>query len=65
VKHLSEKDSLTPQQIFGNWLANVLIRIIFGEKFTDLRPFRAKKYLQLLKLNMEDKTFGWTVKNAT
>jgi hypothetical protein len=28
---------------------------------TDLGPFRAIKYQKLLALNMEDKTYGWTV----
>ena len=61
VKHLREKQAMTPQQIFGNWLATFLMRVLFGARFTDLGPFRAIKYQQLLKLNMEDKTYGWTV----
>ena len=56
-----EKGSMTPQQIFGNWLATFLMKIIFRAKFTDLGPFRAIKYDKLLALNMEDKTYGWTV----
>ncbi|MCZ6593387.1 MAG: glycosyltransferase family 2 protein, partial [Bacteroidetes bacterium] len=28
---------------------------------TDLGPFRAITYTKLLDLNMEDKTYGWTV----
>jgi len=61
VKSLRENDSMTPQQIFGNWLATFLMKLLFGAKFTDLGPFRAIKYNKLLKLNMEDKTYGWTV----
>lgn len=61
VKHLREKQAMTPQQIFGNWLATFLMRVLFGARFTDLGPFRAIKYQQLLRLNMEDKTYGWTV----
>ncbi|MGB5369178.1 MAG: glycosyltransferase family 2 protein, partial [Flavobacteriaceae bacterium] len=34
---------------------------LFGAKFSDLGPFRAIKYDQLLRLEMEDKTYGWTV----
>ncbi|GGF82111.1 glycosyltransferase family 2 protein [Wenyingzhuangia marina] len=56
-----EKHSMTPQQIFGNWLATRLMKIIFNAKFTDLGPFRAIKYDSLLKLNMQDKTYGWTI----
>lgn len=60
---LGEKESgaMQPQQIFGNWLATWLIRRLYGVQFTDLGPFRAIKYDQLLKLNMQDQNYGWTV----
>jgi glycosyltransferase involved in cell wall biosynthesis len=61
VKRLREQGSMTPQQIFGNWLATYLMTLFFGAKFTDLGPFRAIKYNKLLALEMEDKTYGWTV----
>lgn len=61
VKRLREQGSMTPQQIFGNWLATFLMTLFFRAKFTDLGPFRAIKYDKLLVLNMEDKTYGWTV----
>ena len=61
VPELREKDSVTPQQIFGNWLACFLMKLFFSAKFTDLGPFRAIKYDKLLALNMVDKTYGWTV----
>jgi len=61
VKELRESGSMTPQQIFGNNLATTLMRFMFAAKFTDLGPFRAIKYQKLLDLQMEDKTYGWTV----
>ena len=61
VKELRETGSMTPQQVFGNWLATFLMKVFFGAKFTDLGPFRAIKYQKLLQLKMEDKTYGWTV----
>ena len=61
VKRLREEGSMTPQQIFGNWLATFLMKLFFGASFTDLGPFRAIKYDKLLELQMEDKTYGWTV----
>jgi len=61
VKALREEGSMTFPQIFGNWLATFLMKLFFGAKFTDLGPFRAIKYDKLLALNMEDKTYGWTV----
>ena len=56
-----EKGSLTPQQVFGNWLATKLIRLFYRAKFTDLGPFRAIKSSSLEKLKMADKTYGWTI----
>ncbi|MFT6503973.1 MAG: glycosyltransferase involved in cell wall biosynthesis [Crocinitomicaceae bacterium] len=56
-----EKGSLTPQQVFGNWLATKLIRLFYGAKFTDLGPFRAIKSDALEQLKMADKTYGWTI----
>lgn len=61
VKKFREAGSMTPQQVFGNWLATFLMTIFFGAKYTDLGPFRAIKYEKLLELEMEDKTYGWTV----
>ncbi|WP_339701915.1 glycosyltransferase family 2 protein [uncultured Marixanthomonas sp.] len=61
VKELREDGSMTFPQKFGNWLATSLMRLFFNSKFTDLGPFRAIKYDKLLLLNMEDKTYGWTV----
>ncbi len=56
-----EAGSMTPQQIFGNWLATRLLKLLYGVKFTDLGPFRAIRYAKLIELNMQDKTYGWTV----
>jgi len=56
-----EKGAMTFPQIFGNWLATHLMRLIWNASFTDLGPFRAITYKALLKLEMEDKTYGWTV----
>lgn len=61
VPELREKGSMTYPQIFGNRLATVLMKLFFNSRFTDLGPFRAIKYEKLLDLNMQDKTYGWTV----
>lgn len=57
----AQHGSLTPQQIFGNRLATLLIRWLYGYHFTDLGPFRAIRWHALLRLDMQDKTYGWTV----
>lgn len=53
--------SLTLPQRFGNWLATRLIRLFFGVRYTDLGPFRAIRWDILMNLDMQDKTYGWTV----
>lgn len=56
-----EGGSMTAPQVFGNWLATSLMHLFYGHKFTDLGPFRAIRYSSLLKLEMQDTTYGWTV----
>jgi glycosyltransferase involved in cell wall biosynthesis len=56
-----EAGALPPQSLLGNQLAGVLIRLFWGYKFTDLGPFRAVRFEALKRMNMSDKTFGWTV----
>ncbi|MEQ9442976.1 MAG: glycosyltransferase family 2 protein [Cyclobacteriaceae bacterium] len=56
-----ERGSMTPQQVFGNWLATKLLRWLYGAHFTDLGPFRAIRYDALMALGMKDRTYGWTV----
>lgn len=61
VKKWREAGSMTPPQVFGNWLATFLMRLLYGAKFTDLGPFRAIRYAALEQIHMQDQTFGWTV----
>lgn len=56
-----QRGSMTPQQVFGNWLATNLIKLIYNYQFTDLGPFRAIKWTKLKEIEMIDKDYGWTV----
>jgi glycosyltransferase involved in cell wall biosynthesis len=56
-----ERGALLPQAIFGNWVACLLIRTIWGYTFTDLGPFRAITLNALQRMDMQDPTYGWTV----
>ncbi len=56
-----EQGSLTPQQVFGNALACLLIKLIWGQRYSDLGPFRAIRWSALQRLAMADKDYGWTV----
>lgn len=53
--------SMTLPQVFGNRLAVVLIRLLYGVHFSDLGPFRIIRRTSLESLEMRDDTFGWTV----
>jgi hypothetical protein len=56
-----EPGAMLPQAIIGNRLACGLMRRIWGAPFTDLGPFRAIRFSDLLALDMQDRTFGWTI----
>ncbi len=56
-----EPGAMPPQSVFGNRLACLLMRLIWGARFTDLGPFRAIRYDALRTLGMVDRNFGWTV----
>jgi glycosyltransferase involved in cell wall biosynthesis len=56
-----QRGSMTPQQVFGNWLATTLLRWLYNVRYTDLGPFRAIRMDRLLALDMRDQTYGWTV----
>jgi glycosyltransferase involved in cell wall biosynthesis len=55
-----EPGALAPHALWGNWLASLLIRALYGYRFTDLGPFRAIRYETLLSLEMQDRDYGWT-----
>lgn len=56
-----DHNALTPVAAFGNWLSTNLIRYLWGERFTDLGPFRAISFSAYKSLSMCDENFGWTV----
>ncbi|MDZ7360253.1 MAG: glycosyltransferase family 2 protein [candidate division KSB1 bacterium] len=58
---VKEKGAMTPQQIFGNWLACFLMRFLLGARYSDLGPFRSISMAALEKLQMRDRNYGWTV----
>ena len=47
--------------LLGNALATFLIRVLFDVRYTDLGPFRAVRFDRLREMDMQEKTFGWTV----
>lgn len=58
---LVEHDALTGPQVFGNALAALLLRVLYGHHASDLGPFRAITRAALDVVRMDDRGFGWTV----
>ncbi len=56
-----EPGSMTPQQVLGNRLAALLIRLLYGVRASDLGSFRAIRRDELLALEMREMTYGWPV----
>jgi hypothetical protein len=52
---------MLPQALIGNRLACLLMRAFWGARYTDLGPFRAIRFDVLENMEMQDKTFGWTI----
>ena len=53
--------TILPHARFGNHLVLGLTRLLFRHSFTDLPPFRAVSFPELLALQMDDRTWGWTL----
>ena len=56
-----EAGSMTPQQLVAGHLAGVLMRLVYGVRFTDMSPFRAMRVEQLRALGMSEVTYGWNL----
>jgi len=61
IRGEAEPGALLPQAQAGNRLACTLMEQIWGAEYTDLGPFRAIRFRDLQALDMQDKTFGWTI----
>lgn len=57
----AEPGAMLPQAQIGNRLACALMRWVWDAGYTDLGPFRAIRFRDLLALDMQDTTFGWTI----
>jgi glycosyltransferase involved in cell wall biosynthesis len=55
------RDALLPHQRLGNVLTTALVRLLYGQRITDLPPFKAIRRVVLIELDMHEMTYGWTV----
>ena len=56
-----EPGSMNTQQIFAGHLAGLLMRALYGVKYTDMCPFRAIRRDTLDRLGMKEETYGWNL----
>jgi glycosyltransferase involved in cell wall biosynthesis len=56
-----EPGSMAPQQIVAGHVAGVLMRLVWGVRFTDMSPLRAMHVDNLRRLGMSETTYGWNL----
>jgi glycosyltransferase involved in cell wall biosynthesis len=49
----------------GSKIASLMIRLIYGVRYTDMGPFRAIKRSALRSLEMSEETYGWSIEMQT
>lgn len=61
MKGNREPGSMTPQQVVAGWFAGVLVKAVYGVRYTDMSPFRAMRTDCLRTLGMTEQTYGWNL----
>ena len=56
-----EPGSMNFQQIFAGRAAGLLLRALYGVRYTDMCPFRAIRRDALARLDMREETYGWNL----
>ena len=56
-----EPGSMNFQQIFAGRLTGLILRILYGVRYTDMSPFRAIRRHSLEQLEMREQTYGWNL----
>jgi len=56
-----EPGSMNLQQIFSGRIAGLILRLLYGVRYTDMCPFRAIRRDALERLSMKEKTYGWNL----
>ena len=56
-----EEGSMNFQQIFAGRIAGILLRLLYGVRYSDMCPFRAIRREALDGLGMKEETYGWNL----
>jgi glycosyltransferase involved in cell wall biosynthesis len=61
VRGEREPGSLSLQQIAAGRVAGLLLRLVYGMRFTDMSPYRAIRRSALDRLGMRETSYGWNL----
>jgi glycosyltransferase involved in cell wall biosynthesis len=56
-----EPGSMNFQQVLSGRIAGLILRLLYGVRYTDMCPFRAIRRDALAKLDMREETYGWNL----
>ena len=56
-----EPGSMNFQQVLAGRLAGLLLRLLYGVRYTDMCPFRAIRREALDRFGMKEETYGWNL----
>jgi glycosyltransferase involved in cell wall biosynthesis len=56
-----EPGSMNLQQIFAGRFVGLILRLLYGVRYTDMSPFRAIRRNALERLDMREQTYGWNL----
>jgi glycosyltransferase involved in cell wall biosynthesis len=56
-----EAGSMNLQQVLSGRIAGLILRLLYGVRYTDMCPFRAIRRDALAKLDMREETYGWNL----
>ncbi len=56
-----DRGSMLPSQVFAGRMVGAVIRAAHGFRYTDMGPFRAIRRSSLASLNMQERTYGWSI----
>lgn len=56
-----DKGSMNWHQLLAGWLAGLFIGMLYGFRYSDMCAYRAIRHDQLLRLGMQEMTYGWNI----
>jgi glycosyltransferase involved in cell wall biosynthesis len=61
IRGRREPGSMNPPQLVAGWIAGLLLRRLYGVRYSDMCPFRAIRRDAVLGLGMAEATYGWNL----